>query len=247
MYGVPGDLKKKASVDFDVRTESEDDGTHAIFFNRGVVASQAYANRFDNKPPHEVGPEAYQCLRGLFEAMDEFIGQAKNSWYAIRAAVYEFTHRTPSTLSAERPWSRRGDPLRLRRRGRSAREEQPDRDPLGGARRALRTTDPGKDRAQQVHRPPPRRKAEGGVTGSTNFTEGGIYGHSNLGHIVRSPRVAARYVAYWKQLRSDPKAAVLRDWTEQETVILRATPSSVDLRPSSALAAASERSTGTRG
>ena len=84
-------------------------------------------------------------------------------------------------------------------------------------------------------------------TGSTNFTEGGIYGHSNLGHIVRSPRVAARYVAHWKQLRSDPKAAVLRDWTEQETVILRGDPVVGRSRPSSALAAASERSTGTRG
>lgn len=61
-------------------------------------------------------------------------------------------------------------------------------------------------------------------TGSTNFTEGGIYGHSNLGHIVRSPRVAARYFAYWKQLRADPKAAVLRDWTEQETVIPQGPP-----------------------
>ena len=83
-----------------MRTESEDDGTHAIFFNRGVVASQAYANRFDNKPARGSDPEAYQWPRAAFEAMDEFIGQAKNSWYAIRAQWNEFARRDTDAFGA---------------------------------------------------------------------------------------------------------------------------------------------------
>ncbi|KAL7488234.1 hypothetical protein ACHAW6_013829 [Cyclotella cf. meneghiniana] len=41
-------------------------------------------------------------------------------------------------------------------------------------------------------------------TGSTNFTDGGIYGQSNVGHIVRDADVAGRYLSYWKALSLDP-------------------------------------------
>ena len=41
-------------------------------------------------------------------------------------------------------------------------------------------------------------------TGSTNFTAGGIFGQSNVGHIVRDKDVAARYLAYWNKLKTDP-------------------------------------------
>ena len=42
-------------------------------------------------------------------------------------------------------------------------------------------------------------------TGSTNFTPGGIFGQSNVGHIVREPDVAQKYFEYWKKLSTDPK------------------------------------------
>lgn len=42
-------------------------------------------------------------------------------------------------------------------------------------------------------------------TGSTNFTAGGIFGQSNVGHIVRDAGVAADYLAYWTALAKDPK------------------------------------------
>jgi phosphatidylserine/phosphatidylglycerophosphate/cardiolipin synthase-like enzyme len=41
-------------------------------------------------------------------------------------------------------------------------------------------------------------------TGSTNFTAGGIFGQSNVGHVIRDPDVAARYLAYWEKLQTDP-------------------------------------------
>mmetsp|Transcript_3032 Transcript_3032/g.7681 ORF Transcript_3032/g.7681 Transcript_3032/m.7681 type:complete len:696 (+) Transcript_3032:136-2223(+) len=40
-------------------------------------------------------------------------------------------------------------------------------------------------------------------TGSTNPTDSGIYGQSNVGHIVRSDQVASQYVEYWKHLSRD--------------------------------------------
>jgi phosphatidylserine/phosphatidylglycerophosphate/cardiolipin synthase-like enzyme len=49
-------------------------------------------------------------------------------------------------------------------------------------------------------------------TGSTNVTRGGIFGHSNVGHIVRNETVAEAFEMYWRQLNTDPKASNLRAW-----------------------------------
>jgi phosphatidylserine/phosphatidylglycerophosphate/cardiolipin synthase-like enzyme len=42
-------------------------------------------------------------------------------------------------------------------------------------------------------------------TGSTNFTAGGIFGQSNVGHVVRDDAVAQKYYEYWCKLSTDPK------------------------------------------
>lgn len=62
-------------------------------------------------------------------------------------------------------------------------------------------------------------------TGSTNFTEGGIFGQSNVGHVVRDPDVARSYLEYWEKLSEDPKKkssssdapdAGIQNWTVQQ-------------------------------
>ncbi|KAL9191413.1 hypothetical protein ACHAXT_001119 [Thalassiosira profunda] len=40
-------------------------------------------------------------------------------------------------------------------------------------------------------------------TGSVNPTDGGIYGQSNVGHIVRDEDVASQYAEYWQRLAKD--------------------------------------------
>ena len=40
-------------------------------------------------------------------------------------------------------------------------------------------------------------------TGGTNFSEGGIFGHSNVAHVVEDPDVADLYLQYWEQLKND--------------------------------------------
>jgi phosphatidylserine/phosphatidylglycerophosphate/cardiolipin synthase-like enzyme len=52
-------------------------------------------------------------------------------------------------------------------------------------------------------------------TGSTNWTENGLYGHSNLGHVVEDAKVAAAYLAYYDEVRTSPAAADERDWMAQ--------------------------------
>jgi phosphatidylserine/phosphatidylglycerophosphate/cardiolipin synthase-like enzyme len=51
-------------------------------------------------------------------------------------------------------------------------------------------------------------------TGSTNLSQGGIYGHSNVGHVVRDPSVAQAFLDYWTELSADPARQALQAWTD---------------------------------
>ena len=65
---------------------------HDLFFNRGVIGSQAYAREFKNAEPDPndpYSPEMSWLSRGLFEALLQFIELAKDG-YSLRAALYEF-------------------------------------------------------------------------------------------------------------------------------------------------------------
>ena len=46
MKGSPKNLVQDKSVSVNISTEVEDKGTHAVWFNRGVAGSQAYAHKF---------------------------------------------------------------------------------------------------------------------------------------------------------------------------------------------------------
>ncbi|WP_199699202.1 hypothetical protein [Oleomonas cavernae] len=56
MYGEPGTLTKGKSVTVTVHTEPVEAVDHSVFFNRGSVATQEYARRFQNKWPGIAGP-----------------------------------------------------------------------------------------------------------------------------------------------------------------------------------------------
>jgi phosphatidylserine/phosphatidylglycerophosphate/cardiolipin synthase-like enzyme len=55
-------------------------------------------------------------------------------------------------------------------------------------------------------------------TGSTNISEGGFSGQTNVGHWVREPGVAKQFKAYWELLKSDPGA--VRGLERSETLKL---------------------------
>ena len=108
-------LSKKLTVK--ITTEDPDDGTDGVFFNRGVAGSQAYTRKFSDymkyyktdateqdpekikfkrylKPEDVPKKEAYKWLsRGLEEALLKFISKAKDDKYAIRASLYELSHK----------------------------------------------------------------------------------------------------------------------------------------------------------
>ena len=99
MYGDPGALQPDNvnALDFDIRTEKEDDGKHGIWFNRGAIASQYFAREFENAKPTPAQLADPQdkmtrwLSRGLLEACKAFIDNTP-AGDGLHACVYEFTY-----------------------------------------------------------------------------------------------------------------------------------------------------------
>ena len=222
MRGTPGALTDGEDVSVRIQMENEDEGTHAVYFNRGVAGSQAYARKFGNRRPDQVPDrEAFRWLsRGLFKAMLDFIGQADSDRFGLRACVYEF--RQGAVLKAFRKAADKGADVKIIFDDRQViNEKSPEKSkvqPSMQNREGIETFD-----LEDMVIP---RRADGNAishnkfiilldkgkpvqvwTGSTNMTEGGIFGHSNVGHIVRDPDVAAKYLEYWEHLKDDPAMA----------------------------------------
>ena len=226
---MPGALAPGTTAAVQVMTESEDRGNHAIFFNRGAAGSQAYAQRFENRSPRDVpSRQAFKWLsRGLEEAMLRFIGQAHRPGTALRAAVYEFQHER--VLNAFRIAVDAGADVTI------VYDAVPGKGKVTGEKNLAAIREAGlEDHAI------PRTKTtiahnkfivfsdgeqpEQVWTGSTNMTEGGIFGHSNVGHIVRDRRVAASYLLYWRMLAEDPPRPVLRAWSDRAAIVTGGRP-----------------------
>ena len=83
--GKPKNLKYGPGVSVEVQTESEFDGKHAVFFNRGVIGSQAYARTWQAAPNKLGAAEREEALdwlsRGLDEAIMGYLAQAKDDSY----------------------------------------------------------------------------------------------------------------------------------------------------------------------
>jgi hypothetical protein len=220
MRGEPGALHPAETVEVRIATEKEDQGTHAVYFNRGVAGSQAYVRKFGDRRPADVpNREAYRWLsRGLFRAMLDFIYRANGSDWGLRAAAYEL--QQGAVLNAFR----------------KAAESKADVKIIFDAR--AKKNGPANSNWDAIREAKiedlviPRTKSPSAIshnkfivllqngepievwTGSTNFTDGGIFGHSNCGHIVRDKRVAGAYLKYWEELEKDPEMKEARPWNE---------------------------------
>jgi hypothetical protein len=222
MRGKPGALDPGEVVDVRVTTENEDDGTHAVYFNRGVAGSQAYTRKFGDKKPDEVpGREAWRWLsRGLYRAMLGFIHQADGPDWGLRVAAYEF--QQGGVLDALKDAASSGADVKIVFDARANKSGPVDANWAAIHKAGIenlvipRTASPSAIAHNKfivlLHKGDPVQV----WTGSTNFTEGGIFGQSNCGHIVRDPVVAGAYLDYWNRLAADPTMAQLRPWTDAQ-------------------------------
>lgn len=225
LYGRPGALERRHSVTVEVTTESVDEGTHRITFNRGAIAAQSYVRQFGETPPSKVGAAAWRWLsHGLFEAMKGFVESAKDGRYALRAAVYEFKH--PEIVGAFAAALGRGVDVRIVYDAKEG-EGKPGPATVEALAAAGIPDDVVTPRAQNPsfisHNKFIVLLRDGEPvavwTGSTNVTPSGIFGQWNVGHAVWDRAVAKRYLAYWGELAEDPPAKSLRAWNDEHSPI----------------------------
>lgn len=256
-YGRPKDLFDKEGVEatVDVSTGDPETGVHGIYFNRGVASSQVYARKFGAAPPSlppDKQAEALKWLsRGLMEGLLRFIARADSDRYALRAAVYQFTQ--PDVLRAFREAHLAGADVRIVYHGDGS-EGVANDDAVAQA--LIKTLTKRRTNAVIAHNKfivLCEKQANGDLsplavwTGSTNLSEGGIYGHSNVGHAVRDPAVAAAYLAFWTELWDDPEHRDLKAWTDaNDPFDPRRSSRRLRSRTCSALGPASRPCAGTR-
>jgi phosphatidylserine/phosphatidylglycerophosphate/cardiolipin synthase-like enzyme len=210
-YGKPKLLKldDDAATSVEIETEpeaGEEDhngaAAHDIYFNRGAAGSQAYARKFPDARPDETKPDSEQMKwlsRGLYEALVKFIGRASGPRFALRAMLYEFQYLPVG--KAFKAAKKAGADVAIRYEAKSYLKKNEKMIAAAAIKRICK-----------------RQKTRGGIrhnkfvvlleddkpiavwTGSTNISAGGIFGHSNVGHIVWDDDVAARFLEYWDQL-----------------------------------------------
>jgi phosphatidylserine/phosphatidylglycerophosphate/cardiolipin synthase-like enzyme len=217
LYGTPEALQEGAGVSVKISTEPHNDGTHGVYFNRGACSSQAYAKKFKNKAPNKVGQAAYDWLsRGLLEGLVSFIERAKDGDYALHGAIYEF--QWPEVLDALHAAKSRGAKLKIVFDAIPGDTHPKEKNLAAIATAKLKQVSLPKTRGTIMHNKflvlSRKDKPVAVWTGSTNWTENGIFGHSNCGHIIEDALIAAQYLDYWTQLSGDEASEANRNWMD---------------------------------
>lgn len=221
LKGDPDDLKEAATTIVKVRTESPEDGLNDVHFNRGITASQEFARRFGNHRPDEEDldhPVWAWLSRGLFEAMQAFVNAAR-SGDKLRICAYEF-HFVPF-LKVVKEAVDRGVDVKIIYDAKNKPDDDGDVFPRDANRKAVakaglksKCIERAEFKSAISHNKfmvrYKRNKPVSVWTGGTNFSDGGIFGQSNVGEVCENDAIAKKYSDYWDILATDPTGRDLR-------------------------------------
>jgi phosphatidylserine/phosphatidylglycerophosphate/cardiolipin synthase-like enzyme len=223
LKGPPAALVPFREVSVEVHTESDAEHGHDVYFNRGAAASQEYSRRFGRLASLESAPDSDPrwawLSRGAFEGILAFVARARDSGYGLRVAAYEF--RLEPFAAALREARARGVDVQIVYDGNP---NTPDRkghvfprdDNRATAEAAgLRSLCRERVTRADVRSPPishhkfvvllRRGRPVAVLTGSTNFSRGGVFGQSNVVHVVENAAVAASYLRCWELIAGNPE------------------------------------------
>jgi phosphatidylserine/phosphatidylglycerophosphate/cardiolipin synthase-like enzyme len=206
-------LDNAASVTLEVIAENTIDPAgsdtgmprHDVYFNRGVIGSQAYAREFGNRAPEADNPRAEEMRwlsRGLFEALLAFIGLAKDGMQ-LRAALYEFHYAPVANAFAKAIEG--GADVKIVYDAESTYKASNEETIVNAGLAELgavipRTVSEGIRHNKFIVLVDDQGAPAAVWTGSVNISDGGIFGHSNVGHVVWDRGVARKYLEYWDLL-----------------------------------------------
>lgn len=214
-YGSPSALDPidpADAISVTVKTEPEQVAKgHSIWFNRGAIASQHFAEEFKNAKPtteqlEDLGnPMTRWLSRGLLEACLRHIDETKKG-EGLRACLYEFTYKP--VLQAFARAIGRGVDVQISYHKTPKNDKEIKAAGLtatkAGKRILYPRTVPKIPHNKFIVRLTKTGKPTSVWTGSTNITPSGFLGQSNTGHLVASKDVAADYLRYWESFSRDP-------------------------------------------
>lgn len=217
MYGAPGALTEKAATTITVSTEPLVGAKHEVHFNRGAIASQAFAKRFPGMTLDQAGAPAYAWLaRDLLPALLRFIAKAKDSSYSLNAAIYEM--KWPEVLAAFKAAKRVGANVKIIYHGKD--DETGAANDVEIAKAQIQSLCFPRANAKLMHNKfmvlSKNGKPMSVWTGSTNLSRNALHGQLNVGHAIHDAAMAKRYLGYWNELRGDPASGVLKTWVETD-------------------------------
>ena len=226
LKGTPKNLTSFAVTKINVTTESVSNENHSVYFNRGTAASQEYVRRFGDRKPDPINdPEftkiAFEWLsRGLYEALVEFIKSCKPGTHSLRIAAYEFHYEELLELIRLKIYE--GVDIKIVY---DCRKEKGPKKKNREAVAKFGLEDCCTERSEGASFISHNKfivKLENDVpvsvwTGGMNFSTNGIFGHSNVAHVVIDNIVATTYLNYWNLLNSDLKTPQMKNEIETLT------------------------------
>ena len=221
MFGAPGalttDPKDEIRLEITTEKEWEPGETHGVWFNRGAIAGQKFAEEFGNKPPQDINnpddPTVKWLSRGLLEACLAYINETKPG-DALRVAAYEFTYAP--ILKAFKALIDKGIDVQIAYHD-TADSGGSNEKPMEAA--GLPINDQKITYRRSKTKIPHNKfivRLKNGTdpvevwTGSTNFTPSGFLGQTNVGHRVADAETARQYFEFWKLVKTDPDIKSLR-------------------------------------
>jgi phosphatidylserine/phosphatidylglycerophosphate/cardiolipin synthase-like enzyme len=218
MYGKPEALEPRETVSFSVTTEVANDGQHGIWFNRGAIASQAFADQFGNKSLTDAeyndpdNKEVAWLSRGLLEACLDYIDKTA-AGDGLRVCAYEFTYARVHKALIEA--LKRGVKVQIVYHATSTNKTAIKDSGLLAAFQnkniLFERTRPKTPHNKFIVRLHNNQKPVAVWTGSTNFTPSGFLGQTNVGHLVTDEKIAATYLKLWTGLSSNPESGPQHD------------------------------------
>ena len=197
----PGD-----EIEFDITTEQEwgDGETHGVWFNRGAIASQKFAEEFGNKPPQEhqrsQRSDRRMAVARASGSLPRAISTRRRPGDALRVAAYEFTY--PPILNALKELIDQGIDVQIVYHDTTDANGEPNEAAMEAA--GLPVNDQKITYRRSLTKIPHNKfivRLKGGTepvevwTGSTNFTPSGFLGQTNVGHRVADAETTAEQLS----------------------------------------------------
>jgi phosphatidylserine/phosphatidylglycerophosphate/cardiolipin synthase-like enzyme len=216
MYGTAGALTEKPETTVTIETEPLHGDTHDVHFNRGAIASQAFARRFPGLTLDQAGAPAYAWLaRDLLPGLLDFIARAEDDRYSLHVAIYEMGW--PAVLEALKAAHQRGANVEIVYHAKDDDTGETNERQIDDAQ--IRGLCSPRVNAKLMHNKflvlSRNDKPVSVWLGSTNWSRNALHGQLNVGHAIHDTDLAKGFLGYWTKLKSDPESDELKDWGEE--------------------------------